>query len=280
MKQKRILSVQDISCFGKCSLTVALPVLSAMGLECCVLPTALLSAHTGCFDEYFSHELSGDIPKIAEHWLMHDIRFDSIYTGYLSSREQVDILAKLFHDFSPVKIYVDPAMADNGELYSGLDADFPKKMAELCRYADVIVPNLTEAAMLLDSEYPGDEYDIEYIKATLMRLTRELGCKCAVITGVVRGGLQGAVAYDRLSHEFTSYFAKDLPVKYPGTGDVFSSTFFGAMTLQGSLASSMKLAVDYTHEALRASLDDSERKYGVKFEAALPRLIKMINKNG
>ena len=151
---KRIVTIQDISCVGKCSLTVALPIISAMGIETAVIPTAVLSTHTA-FKNFTYRDLTGDLPKIAKHWKQEEFNFDGIYTGYLGSIEQIDILKEFFKQFKTPDnfIFIDPVMADNGKLYAGFDANFVKEMKKLCKMADIIVPNLTEASYMLEKEY-------------------------------------------------------------------------------------------------------------------------------
>ena len=163
---KRVVSIQDISCLGKCSLTVALPIISAMGVETCVVPTAVLSTHTGGFKNFTFHDLTQEIDPISDHWANENIHFDAIYTGYLGSFEQIDLVGKFFDRFGGdgTLVYADPAMADNGVLYPGFTPEFAKKMGELCGKADVIVPNLTEASFMLGIDYVGDNYDEAYIK--------------------------------------------------------------------------------------------------------------------
>ena len=195
---KRVVSIQDISCLGKCSLTVALPIISAMGVETCVVPTAVLSTHTGGFSGFTFHDLTQEVAPIAAHWKKEGITFDAIYTGYLGSFEQIDLVGQFFDQFGgkDTLVYVDPAMADNGVLYTGFTPEFAKEMGKLCGKADVIVPNLTEASFMLGIDYVGDQYDEAYIKDLLKRLTG-LGCRTAVLTGIsFEPGKIGAMAYD------------------------------------------------------------------------------------
>jgi len=272
--QKRILTIQDISCFGKCSLTVALPIISAMGIECTVIPTAVLSAHTACFEDYTFRDLTGDIDGIAHHWSSHGLALDGIYTGYLGSPEQAEIVCGVIDLFRPTFVFVDPAMADNGELYAGFDGRIVEEMRKLCAVADVIVPNLTEAAFLLGEAYTPEEYgDMDKIRDILVRLT-SLGAKTAVLTGVCRDGKQGCVSYCAETGEFSEYFAEQLPLKCPGTGDVFSSSMFGALTRGETLLDAMKTAVEFTTACIRATMGDSGHWYGVRFEECLRLLMK------
>lgn len=282
MKQKRIVTVQDVSCLGKCSLTVALPILSAMDLETCVIPTAVLSTHTGGFSGYTFRDLTADIAPIADHWQKEGFRFDALYTGYLGSAEQVRLVLDLFRRFRTENtlVFVDPAMADNGKLYAGFAADFPQQMKKVCAAADIIDPNLTEACLLLDEPYPGGEgYSEEYVRGILKRLCG-LGCRTAILTGVKYGdGKQGAVAYDSMTDTYTAYFSENLPVAFHGTGDVFSSALCGALTLGQTLREALETAVEYTVDTIRISAADPDcPKYGVRFESALPGLIGRLKK--
>lgn len=277
---KRIVTIQDISCHGKCSLTVALPIISAMGIETCIIPTAILSTHTGGFSNYTWRDLTDDIAPIAKHWKSIGLKFDAIYTGYLGSPDQIALVSDFFDDFSDkgtIK-FVDPVMGDNGKLYTGFTPDFASKMAGLCAKADIIVPNLTEASYMLNKEYISGGYTEEYIKETLVELTG-LGCKTAVITGVSYGdGKQGAALYDSASGEYCSYFRENIDAKYHGTGDIFSSTLCGALTLGKSPEEALKTAVDYTVECIKKTIGDENHKYGVKFEECIPYLIRSIGK--
>lgn len=274
---KRAVTIQDISCFGKCSITVALPIVSAMGVECAIIPTAVLSTHTGGFKGYTFRDLSEDIPKIAEHWKRESLAFDGVYTGYLGSPEQAQMICDFIGAFKPSLVFVDPAMADNGKLYAGFDGEIVKAMAKLCSRADMIVPNLTEATLMLGEEFrrPG-EYDENYVRTILKKLT-DMGAKAATLTGVVLDGArQGAVSYDPVSGEFASYFAENLPMQCHGTGDVFSSAMFGAMMLGKSNYDAVRIAVDFTVDCMKHTLGDEKHWYGVKFEECIPDLVKMI----
>ena len=181
---KRVLSIQDISCIGKCSLTVALPIISAMGIETSILPTSILSTHT-MFNDFTFRDLTDDMEPIKKHWQKEGFSFDAIYTGYLGSEKQITLVKDYFKTFGNTCKYiiVDPAMADNGKLYSGFDKDFPLKMAKLCKYADVILPNISEAAFMTGMPYPGENASNECIKDLLLSLAK-LGSKIIVITGV------------------------------------------------------------------------------------------------
>ena len=227
---KRIVSIQDISCFGKCSLTVALPITSVMGIETCAVPTAVLSTHTGGFTGYTYRDLTGDIPKIARHWKSIDLKFDAVCTGYLGSFEQIRLVSEFFDDFKTDDnlLIVDPVMGDKGKFYAGFTNEFAAEMRKLCSKADVILPNLTEASLLLGETYIGDSYDEECIKNMLTRLSR-LGSKIVVLTGVTFDeNSQGVMSYNGETNEFFSYFSDNIPGYYHSTGDVFSSVLSGA----------------------------------------------------
>ena len=279
--QKRILTIQDISCFGKCSLTVALPIISAMGVETAIIPTAVLSTHTGGFKNFTFRDLTDDIPKIVSHWKSIKLDFDVIYTGYLGSFEQLDVIKSFADDFKTDKniILVDPAMGDNGKLYTGFDEEFALAMAGLCKKADVIVPNLTEATFMLGEEYPGDDYDEKYIKNLLKKLCA-LGAKNTILTGIsYTPGTIGAVSYSAETGEYNSYFTPRVGESFHGTGDVFAGVVAGALAQGLSLEKSMSLAADYVLECIKATIGhEEEHWYSVRFEDCIPYLVSRISK--
>ena len=278
MSMKRIISIQDISCVGKCSLTVALPIISAMGVETAILPTAVLSTHT-VFKDFTFRDLTCDITPIAEHWKREKFNFDAIYTGYLGSFEQLDLVSKFFADFKTPDnlIFVDPVMADNGKLYPGFTPEFAVAMAKLCKQADVVVPNLTEAAFMLGEPCCLAGYDQAYIESTLKKLTA-FGAKCAVLTGVsFEAGKVGFMGYDSVKDEFFSYYHRRIDVSFHGTGDVFASTAVGALTRGYDLGSALKIAADYTVDCIERTMADPDHDdYGVEFEKAIPALLKTL----
>ena len=278
MNEKKLLTIQDISCVGQCSLTVALPVISAMGIETAILPSAILSTHTGGFTGYTFHDLTEDIPAIKEHWKKENIRFDAFYTGYVGSVKQLEYISDITDELRKPDsiIIVDPVMGDKGKLYPGFEPSFAKEMAKLCKKADVIVPNLTEAAFMLDEEYIESGHTKEYIERILKKLMA-LGCKNALLTGVnLEPGKLGIAAYNGETNEITYYFRDLINGMFHGTGDVFASSFAGAMTLGKSVDEAGKIAVDFTVDAIAKTIDDKSHWYGVKFELALPELIKSI----
>ncbi len=278
MDMKRIVSIQDISCVGKCSLTVALPIISAMGVETSILPTAVLSTHT-MFKGFTFRDLTGDITPIVDHWKQEKFTFDAIYTGYLGSFEQLDLVANFFKDFKTADnlIFVDPVMADNGKLYPGFTPEFARAMAKVCALADVIVPNLTEAAFMLGEPCRLEGYDEQYIKDTLKKLTAT-GARCAVLTGVsFAPGKVGLMGYDSVKDEFFSYYHRRLNVSFHGTGDVFASTAVGALVRGKTLAEALEIAADNTVESIELTIADPDHEnYGVRFERAIPKLLKRL----
>lgn len=276
---KRIVSIQDISCVGKCSLTVALPIISAMGVECGIIPTAVLSTHT-MFKNFTCRDLTEEIEPIVAHWQSEDMKFDAVYTGYLGSFEQIDIVSGVFETMKKQGsvICVDPAMADNGKLYPAFDEAFAKKMASLCAGADYVLPNITEAAYMTGTEYR-EEYDEEYVK-TLTKALADMGAKNVVLTGVgFEKGKTGVMVYDSEKGEYSYYCHEKLPVSYHGTGDIFSSTFVGALMNGLDKAEAVKVAADYTAECIRVTLGSGKEKwYGVDFEKCIPFLLNSLGK--
>ena len=277
---KRVLSIQDISCLGKCSLTVALPIISAMGAETAIVPTAVLSTHT-MFSNFTFRDLTEDMEGIKNHWVKEGFAFDAIYTGYLGSKEQVQIVSDYFHTFRNEHNYIvaDPAMADNGKMYAGFSPDFALEMAKLCGEADIILPNISEACFMLNKEYVGEDADMDQIKALLLELGT-LGAKTVVITGVKLGDNRfGFMGYDVKSKNFFCYDTEEIPMKSHGTGDVFASTFTGALMNDFSIFDALKVAADYTCACIRNTYNDPDAvDYAVNFEAEIPYLLKMIGK--
>lgn len=272
MSYSRILTVQDISCVGQCSLTVALPIISACGIETCVLPSAVLSTHTAGFSGYTCRDLTEDIPAIAAHWRKEGITFDAVYTGYLGSTEQIAYVADLFSP-GALKI-VDPAMADNGKLYPAFDAAFVEAMKGLCAKADYIVPNITEACFLTGTEYK-TEYDRAYIDTLLEKLTA-LGCGGVILTGVsYREGKTGVVVYEKGVY---AYYEHDrLRNSCHGTGDIYASAFVGALVRGKNAYDAAVIAADYTVECIRETAKLPNHWYGAAFEPLLGKLIQALN---
>lgn len=273
---KRIVSIQDFSCVGKCSQSIALPVLSAMGLECAVLPTVLLSAHTA-FDGFYSRELTDSIIPITDHWKKLGLRFDAIYTGYLGSEEQIALVERVIADFGAdgALIFVDPVMADHGRLYAGFAPEFPERMKALCRHADVITPNVTEACLLTGETYR-ERHEEAFVRALLEDLLR-LGAKTAIVTGIRTDETHMGVAAMDGAGRFSLHETDYIPSVFYGTGDLFASTCAGALTLGLPAQDAIALAADYVVKTIRATAGDPDaRWYGVNFEQTLPYLMKRI----
>jgi len=277
--QKRALTIQDISCVGKCSLTVALPIISAAGIETAILPTAILSTHTGGFTGYTFRDLTEDIVPIAEHWKTLDLSIDAIYTGYLGGHDQLELVARIFEDFRQDKtlILVDPAMADLGKLYPAFDQTFALGMRDLCARADIIVPNISEACFMLEKEYPGDDPDQDFVERTLRELSA-LGPQRVVLTGVsFKEDTLGAASFDAQSNKVEYYFTERIQGYYHGTGDIYASALLAALLNDASTASAIRIACEFTVGAIRRTAAlNTDPKYGVNFEEELPGLIHMI----
>ncbi|MBR1861930.1 MAG: pyridoxamine kinase [Lachnospiraceae bacterium] len=277
---KRVMTIQDISCIGKCSLTVALPIISAAGIETAIVPTAVLSTHTQ-FKGFTFRDLTDDMEPIRDHWKKEGFIFNAIYTGYLGSERQIDIVKSYFEDFSTpgtIKI-VDPAMADGGKLYVGFDEHFAREMGKLCGKADIILPNISEAALMLGEEYPGEDADEETVKALILKLAK-LGSKIVVITGVtLSDGSFGFIGYNVEKNEFFKYGTEKVPHKSHGTGDIFASAFTGALVNGYSVYDSLSIAADYTAACIKNTyLDPDKVDYAVNFELELPYYISRLSK--
>lgn len=273
---KRVLTIQDISCLGKCSLTIALPVISALGVETVILPTAVLSTHT-MFKNFTVKDLSDQLEPITAHWESEGVSFDAVYTGYLGTIEQIDQVRDIFRRFrgENTTVVVDPVMADNGKLYPAFNMDYVKENAKLCGDADIIVPNITEAAFMTGMEYR-EEYDEGYIREMLSALN-DLGAGISVLTGVsLQKGKTGVMGYDRKTGKYYVYQNDRVDASYHGTGDLFSSTCVGEMMRGLDWQDAMRIAADYTAHTIRVTLENPRKPwYGVDFETTIPDLLKM-----
>lgn len=277
--QKRVAAIHDLSGFGKCSLTVALPILSAAGIETSALPTAILSTHTGGISGYTYRDLTADMRPVMEHWKSLGIHFDAIYTGYLGSFEQLDIVKEFFDSFkrADTLILVDPVMGDNGSLYTSFTPTFATGMRRLCRKADIIVPNLTEAALLLDEPFHPGPYTPAYIESTLRKLA-DLGPGKIVLTGVsFRDDELGAATYDKANDTIDYVFTQKIPGYYHGTGDVFASALLSALMNEFSLLDSAAIAVNFTADSIRRTYKaKTDHRFGVNFEQSFPDFLKEL----
>ncbi len=275
MAIKRILTIQDISGVGQCSLTVALPVISACGVETCVLPTAVLSTHTGGFCGFTFRDLTEDIPDIQKHWKSEGITFDAIYTGYLGSAKQVeyvlDILSTMGNENS-VNI-VDPAMADHGKLYTGFDSDFVSAMKKLVPAADYLLPNVTEACLLTDTPYT-ENPDEKLVKQMLSKLC-QMGAKNVILTGkAFTEGKTGTIICN--GKEFQCYEHEKMEKSSHGTGDIYASVFTGALMRGKSVFESASLAADFVVECIKCTAKEENHWYGARFEPLLHLLYERL----
>lgn len=283
---KRVLTVQDISCVGKCSLTAAIPVISAMGIEVCPLPTTILSNHTA-FSSFSFFDLTDKIPEILNEWKKQGFHFDAIYTGYLGSIKQIDLVHKILDEFAQndTLVVIDPCMADNGKLYTGFSQDFVKQMAKLCGRANVILPNMTEACLLVNQNYD----DFEHTKMNIQNLMAKLvslGTKQAVLKGVEFSKEKIGVAYcsqklfnnnfstnENNMEDMNIYFHHRYDENFHGTGDVFASAVTGALVLKKDIKDAVKIACDFVQESIECTLlNPNYNWYGVDFESALRNL--------
>lgn len=276
MDYKRVLTIQDISCAGQCSLTVALPIISACGSECCVLPSAVLSTHTA-FPGATFRDLTEDMLRIAAHWQEAGIRFDAICSGYLGSIKQMEYVSDVFDTLGKdtcVKI-VDPAMADHGKLYRGFDAAFVEAMKAFCGKADFLIPNVTEACLLTDTPYRS-EYDRAFVEELLHKLAL-LGPKNIILTGAAyTPNVTGVAVFSQ--GEVHCYGHEMLPESRHGTGDIFAAAFVGSLMRGKTALDAAKIAADFVCECIRVTLRGDAHWYGTKFERALPMLVQTINR--
>ena len=276
-KQKRILSIHDISGVGKCSLTVALPIISLFGHEASAMPTAILSTHTGGFTDFTYRDLTDDLLGMTNHWKNIDLAIDGVYTGYLGSIKQVDIIIETIDTLKKehTTIIVDPVMADNGKLYPSFPENFPQEMTRLCKKADFIIPNITEATLMLGEEYKDGPYTKEYIE-NILRKFDSFGAKFVILTGVHFDNDQlGVACYNVEENKIDYVFDKKLDGYFHGTGDVFGSYLTGALIDGKNPVEACGVAVKYTVEAIKNTIEaDTIPKYGVNFEKSTPKFVK------
>lgn len=280
MKQKRLVTIQDLSCFGKCSVTVALPVISALGIETVVLPTAVLSTHTGEFKNYTFHPLYDQFKGITNHWESLGIEFDAIYVGYIGSNELICAVSDFIDRFKKkdTVVFIDPAMADNGKFYSGLDKDYAKNLSNLCRKANIISPNMTEA-MILSGNSPADYKNCADVKKTVTELSDI--CENVIITGVHNKEIISTISYEKKS-DFLGFADKPLyDGVFYGSGDLFASAFIGMYLTGYSLSDATKNASDFVNDCILKTLDERDRYwYGLKFEQSLSILTDYQKQRG
>ena len=278
--QKRLIAINDISGFGKCSLTVALPIISSAGIETICMPTAVLSTHTGGFTGFTYRDLTCDMPDISNHWQSINLKPDAIYSGFLGSFEQIDIVKKFADDFKrDDNIFIaDPCMADHGVMYKIFDEKFAVAMTELCAKADIILPNITEACFMTGEKFIDGVQTEEYILNLLNKLL-DLGAKSVVLTGVSFEESKVGAAFmgqDRIPHY---NFEPRLPGAYHGTGDVFASSFCGALLNNFTPQDAMGIATRYVCDCIKRTQSmDTPITYGVDFERGIPFYLKELGK--
>jgi len=278
---KRIAAIHDLSGVGKCSMTVALPVISASGVECACMPTAILSTHTAVFTGYTVRDLSDDMLPMARHWKKENIGFDGLYSGYMVSPAQGEIISECFDILSneDTLIIVDPVMADNGQYYAGMGDEMCQAFKKLCARASIITPNVTEACYLTDTEYVDGIHSEEYIN-TLVKKLGGLGAETVILTGVCpQEGKIGNVALDVKSGEIVCRYYERLETLYHGTGDLFGSALSALLVRGASLDTAIDSASFLVMEAMKLSEEQNIPSHmGVNFENVLPAYVARINK--
>ncbi len=277
-KQKRVAAIHDISGFGKCSLTVALPVISAAGIETCPIPTAVLSAHTAVPGNFTCRDLSSDLKPFINHWQDLNLTFDAIYSGYLGSIGQVDTVIDFINRFKSEQttVIIDPVMADDGKLYSLFDHDFVTEMRLLCQKADIIVPNMTEALLLVGKEYKSGPYTKEFIETLLLELSKI--APRIVLTGVNFDNQHiGAACFEKETGEMQYFLSPCVPGIYHGSGDVLASALTAGIVLNKNLDDAVKLAVNFTVDSInRTASGTSDHRYGIDFEHGIVDFVKSL----
>ena len=272
-KQKRVAAIHDLSGYGRCALTVILPVISAMGIQCVTVPTAVLSTHTGGFNNFVLRDTTDFISPCCKHYKELQVHFDAIYSGFLASEEQADCCLEFFESFPDAIKIVDPVMGDDGTAYKTYTKGLIERTKELITHADIITPNLTEAAILLEEDYP------EFLSEARLRNWAERLCKkagAAVITGVPteKGGFVN-VSFDSKDGIFRTYEWERIPVSYPGTGDIFAAVLTGSILKGKSLSDAVEEAAQFCTLAIKATYESGEPvRNGVEFERVLGYLCK------
>ncbi|MBP2636366.1 MAG: pdxK [Firmicutes bacterium] len=275
LRVPRVAAVHDISCFGRCSLTVIMPILSCMGIQVCPLPTAVLSTHLGGYNQIAFCDFTERMPAFYQHWKQEGIGFDCIYSGFLASEEQIDTVLHFIEEFSENKplVLVDPVMGDEGRLYSVYTPQMQEHMKRLVGKADIITPNFTEACFLLGEPYTEQGQEADVLSDWLFRLA-DFGPSVVVMTGIPSDGTKIMnLGYDRRSGAFWQVFSDYVPAKYPGTGDIFASILAGALLSRQTVPQAMKLAADFVAGVVKATYEaGTPSREGVLLEPALPGL--------
>jgi pyridoxine kinase len=274
---KKVLAVHDLSCVGRCSLSVILPILSAIEVQVCPLPTAILSTHLGGFSTVSFSDFSSHIPSFSAHWQREGVQFDSIYSGFLASTAQIEIVSQLIDDFSASRplVLVDPVMGDEGNLYSVYTVQMQEKIKKLVRQADIITPNYTEACFLLGQPYVSLVSRPELLEPWLIKLS-ELGPQQIVITGVPLANQQVAnLSYDRITGQLHHCTSKLIPARYPGTGDIFASVLLGELLRGTALPDAVERAGSFVFSAVAQTYAAATpTREGVLLERSLKKLLE------
>ncbi|WP_378954564.1 pyridoxamine kinase [Pelosinus sp. sgz500959] len=279
----KVVAIQDLSCFGRCSLTTIIPVLSCMGVQVCPLPTALFSTHLGGFGQPAFYDFTNHMPIFSQHWKREDVIFDCIYSGFLASEEQIALVCHLIDEFSqntPL-VVVDPVMGDGGKLYSTYTPYMQEQMKVLVKKADIITPNYTEACFLLGEPYQTEHYDMEKMKEWLVRLA-DLGPSIVVMTGIIVDQKKVInLGYDQQTGSFWEVSKDYIMAQYPGTGDIFASVLTGSLMKGKDLYTAMELASDFVALAIKATFDAcTPKREGVLLESVLPWLCRKVDNEG
>lgn len=273
MNNKKVVTIQDISCYGQCSITVALPILSALGVETAILPSAILSTHTAGFKDFTVSDFSSEMPLIINHWNKEGIKFDALYAGYLGDKKHFDIVKRMKKELLKENgiFFLDPVMGDNGKLYPAFNDEYVSYMRDLIKQADIIVPNLTEACLLTNSIYL-ESYNELYIKDLLNKLEK-LCPNTIILTGVsYEQGMTGVVIYQNHQYQYIKH--EKINKSYHGTGDVYSSTLLGLYLKYNDLDKAVKGACNFVVKCIKNTIDDDTHNYGVKFEPLLQDIEK------
>lgn len=276
---KHVICIQDISCYGKCSLTVALPILNAAGLHVSPLPTALLSTHTGGFSSPHKLDLHDDMNAILKHWENIAFSADAIYSGYASDKQQLDSVIRAFQQYPDALHLADPVMGDHGKRYASLSDDVERGMKELCHTADIITPNMTEAYMLLDEPFQA----APYTETELFRITTALKRRYQadiILTGASVSKYQLGCICLSDNEKPKLLMAEQLPYHYHGSGDLFTSAFLGAYLNNQSLTQACQTAMIYTIQCMIFSHEASQpERNGICFEPFLADYITLCRSN-
>lgn len=281
MKQPKVLVIQDISASCQISMNVAVPILSSLNNSTHMLPTALLSTHTGAgFEDYTYLDLTSEMSKILDHWKQLGLSFDGVLVGYLGSHKQIEIVKRIIKEFATPEavIVLDPVMGDHGELYDGFDEEYVQEMRELCQLSTVIIPNLTEAAYLTKIPYQKGPHTSEDVER-LMKKMVQLNKKQVVLTGVMLSENEiGAASMTQKDQQVSYAFSPVYPGRFEGTGDVFSSVIAGFLFQQISLDLAMTSAVEYVEKVIKRTLKNRPSlRFGVQFETDLLFLIERLH---